>query len=33
MCDIAVDDSLGALKFIPDYFVTSKMIRNLYTAL
>ena len=33
MCDEAVDDSLGALKFIPDYFVTSKMIRNLYTAL
>ena len=33
MCDEAVDDSLTALKFIPDWFVTSKMIRKLCTAL
>ena len=33
MCDEAVDDSLTALKFIPDWFVTSKTIRKLYTAL
>ena len=28
-----VDDSLAATKFIPDWFVTSKMIEKLYTAL
>ena len=28
-----VDDSLAALKFIPDCFVTSKMIKKLFTAL
>ena len=33
MCDKAVDDSLAALKLIPDWFVTSKMIKKLYTAL
>ena len=33
MCDEAVDDSLGALKLIPDWFVTSKMITKLFTAL
>ena len=33
MCDEAVDDSLAALKIIPDWFVTSKMIKKLYTAL
>ena len=33
MCDEAVDDCLAALKFIPDWFVTSKMIRNRFTAL
>ena len=32
MCDEAVDDSLPALKLIPDWFVTSKMIKKLYTA-
>ena len=32
MCDEAVDYSLAALKLIPDWFVTSKMIRKLYTA-
>ena len=31
MCDEAVDDSLAALKFIPDWFVTSKMIKKLIT--
>ena len=33
MCDKAVDDSLAALKLIPDRFVTSKMIKKLYTNL
>ena len=33
MCDEAVHDSLAALKLIPEYFVTSKMIKKLYTAL
>ena len=33
MCDEAVDDFLAALKLILDWFVTSKMIKNLYTAL
>ena len=33
MCDEAVDDSLAALKLIPDWFVTSKMIKKLYTVL
>ena len=28
MCDEAVDDCLAALKFIPDWFVTSKMVEN-----
>ena len=29
MCDETVDDCLTALKFIPDWFGTSKMIKNL----
>ena len=33
MCDEAVDDSLVALKLISDWFVTSKMIKKLFTAL
>ena len=33
MCDKAADDCLVALKFVPDWFVTSKMIKNLFTAL
>ena len=33
MCDEAVDDCLAALKFIPDWFVTSKMIKKLLSAL
>ena len=32
MCDEAVDNSLAALKFIPDWFVTSKIIKKIYTA-
>ena len=28
MCDEAVNDCLAALKFIPDWFVTSKMLEN-----
>ena len=30
MCDEAVDSSLAALKLIPDWFVTSKMIKELF---
>ena len=33
MFDEAVDDSLAALKLLPNWFVTSKMIKNLYTDL
>ena len=33
MCDKGVDDSLAALKPTPDWFVTSKMIKELLTAL
>ena len=33
MRDKAVDDSLAALTFISDWFLTSKMIKNLCTAL
>ena len=33
MCDEAVGDSLAVLKLIPDLFVTSKMIKKLYTVL
>ena len=33
MCDEAVDGSLAALKLIPDWFVTSKIIEKLYIAL
>ena len=29
MCDEAVDDSLAALELIPEWFVTSKMIKKL----
>ena len=32
MCDEAADDSLAALKLIPDWFVSSKMIKRLFTA-
>ena len=33
MCDEAIDDSLAALKLIPGWVVTSKIIKKLYTAL
>ena len=33
MCDEAVNDSLTALKLIPDWLVTIKMIKKLFTAL
>ena len=33
MSNEAVDDCLGALKFIPDWSVTSKMLENLHNAL
>ena len=33
MYDEAVDDSIATLKLIPDWFVTSKMIKKLFTAL
>ena len=33
MRDKAVDSCLAALKFVPDWFVGSKMIKKLFTAL
>ena len=33
MCDKVVDDCLAALKFVPAWFLTSKMIKKLFTAL
>ena len=33
MCIEAVDDCLGTLKFIPYWFVTSKMREKFYNAL
>ena len=33
MCDEAFDDSLAALKLVPDWFVTSKAIKRVFTAL
>ena len=33
MCDKVVDDSLPALKLIPDWSITSKMVKDLFTAL
>ena len=33
MCDEAVDNSLATLNFISDWFVTGRMIKNLFTAL
>ena len=33
MCDEAVDDSIASLKLIPDRFITSKMIKKLFTSL
>ena len=33
MCDKAVGNSLAALNLVPNWFVTSKMIKELFTAL
>ena len=33
MCDEAVGNSLAALKLVPNWFVISKMIKELFTAL
>ena len=33
MCDKAVNDSLATLKLISNWFVTNKMIKNLFLAL
>ena len=33
MCDEAVDNCLAALKFIPDWFFTSKMLEKFHDAL
>ena len=33
MCDEAVDGVIAALKLIPNWFFTSKMIKNLFAAL
>ena len=33
MCNKAVDDCLAALKLAPDWFVTRKMIKKLFTVL
>ena len=33
MCDEIVDDSPATLKLITDWFVTNKLIGNLFTAL
>ena len=33
MCDEAVDDCLAALQFIPDWFVTSKMLKRFHDAI
>ena len=33
MCNITADYSAAALKLIPNWFVTSKMMKNLFTAL
>ena len=33
MCDEAIDDFLPTLNFVHDWLVTSKMIKNFFTAL
>ena len=33
MCTKAVDDFLSALKFVPNWFFTNKVIKKLLTAL
>ena len=32
MCDKAVDDCLAAVEFVSDWFVTSEMIKILFTV-
>ena len=32
MCDKAADNFLPTLKFLPDWFITSKMIKKLFNA-
>ena len=32
MCDKAVDDFLPALKFVPKWFITSKLVKKLYNV-
>ena len=33
MCDTAVDDCLAVLRFISDWFITSKMLKKFHYAL
>ena len=33
MCEESIDDCLAALKFIPDWFVTSKMFEKLVNVI
>ena len=33
MCDKVVDDSLPTFKLIPDWSITNKMVKDLFTAL
>ena len=33
MCDETVDHCLAALKFVPDWFVTSKMLEKFHNVL
>ena len=33
MCDEAVNDDLPPLEFVPDWFVTSRMTKKLFTTL
>ena len=33
MCNKTVDDCLAALQLVPDSFITSQMIKKLFTAL
>ena len=33
MCDEAVYDCLAALKLVPDWFITSEMIKNIFNTL
>ena len=33
MCDKAFDDSIAALKFVPDWLVTTKIFENFHDSL